>query len=199
MELAVADSDAAAADAMLTDAGYDADRPLIMLNPGAGYGPSKLYPADRFAVVADALAGERGAQIVINAGPGERDVAEAVASAMTQPPLLNLARMANSLGWVKALCARCDVMITNDTGARHIAAALGADVVTIFGATGPERTVINYSRERIVRVDVPCGPCQKKDCPLPAGPEFHKCMTRIAPEVVVAAAEELLDSEKAVE
>jgi len=103
----------------------------------------------------------------------------------------------NSIGLLKALVDRADLLITNDTGARHVAAALGSAVVTIFGATDPNRTTLDYDRERIVRADVPCGPCQKKRCPLPAGPERHQCMLKIPPETVVAAAEELLDAEGA--
>jgi len=199
MELAVADADADAARTMLIDAGCDAMRPLVMLNPGASFGPSKLYPADRFAAVADALVERRGVQVVINAGPGEQAVAEAVEASMTSAPLLNLARASNSLGLVKALAAKVDVVITNDTGARHIAAAQGAGVVTIFGSTDPDRTTIDYPLDRIIRTDVPCGPCQKKRCGLPAGPEHHQCMTNITPQTVVEAAEALLDAERVLE
>ena len=199
MELGVAEADADAARTMLLEAGCEAVRPLVMLNPGAGFGPSKLYPADRFAAVADALVKRRGVQVVINAGPGEQAVAEAVAAAMTSEPLLNLARVRNSLGLVKALAAKSDVVITNDTGARHIAAALGAGVVTIFGSTDPDRTIIDCPLERIIRTDVPCGPCQKKRCGLPPEAEHHQCMANIAPETVARAAEELLDAERTIE
>lgn len=193
MELAVGDADVAAAAKLLADAGADAARPLVVLNPGGAYGSSKLYPADRFAAAADALIRRRGAQIVINAAPNERPVAEAVVSAMRHTPLVNLARHDNTLGLLKAVVRRCDLMITNDTGARHVAAALGAPVVTIFGSTDPEWTTIYYERERIVRVDVPCGPCRQRQCPLPPGPQHHQCMLGVSPERVLAAAEELLE------
>jgi len=190
----VAGSDAATAEDLLAGAGRDPSRPLVLVSPGASFGRSKLYPAGRFAAAADALIRQRGAQIVINAGPGEALIARAVEDAMTQPVLVNLARIGNTLGLLKALVARADVVITNDTGPRHFAAALGAGVVTIFGATDPGRTTIDYERERIVRVDVPCSPCQKKRCPLPPGPEHHQCMLKIPPEVVASAAGELLDA-----
>ena len=70
---------------------------------------------------------------------------------------------------------------------------MGIGVVTIFGSSDPAWSRIDYPRERIVRVEVPCGPCQRKKCPLPAGPEYHQCMTAVAPEMVLEAAEELLD------
>ena len=192
MMLAVTPDGESAAQRMLTAAGWDPTRPLIMLNPGGAFGPSKLWPAQRYAALADELIGRHGAQIVINAAPGERPIARQVASAMTAVPLVNLADHDNSLAILKSLMARCRLVITNDTGARHIAAAMGADVVTIFGSTDPGWTTINCQRERIVRVDVPCGPCQKKQCPLPPGPQFHQCMTAIDVGMVLAAAGELL-------
>ena len=215
MELPVSPDDQAAADAMLRDAGRDVGRdagilpacdegvppathPLVLLNPGASFGPSKLWPAERFAAVADELIQRRGADIIINAAPVEKSVALAVASAMRHPPLINLAERENSIGLVKALLRRCDLAITNDTGARHLAVALGAAVVTIFGSTDPARTELLYDRERIIRADVPCSPCQKKQCPLPVGAAFHQCMTAISPHTVLDAAEELLDAPAAI-
>ncbi len=195
MELHVADADDRSAGRLLDEAGRDVSRAMVVLNPGASFGPSKRYPPERFAAAADALAAGRGAEIVISAAPGERAIAEAVEGHMRQPVLLNLARLAHTIGLLKAFVRRADLLITNDTGPRHFAAALGTPVVTIFGATDPARTVIDYARERIVRVDVPCGPCQKKRCGLPPGPEHHQCMTRLPPEMVASAAEELLEAE----
>ena len=103
---------------------------------------------------------------------------------MAERALLNLARAENTIGRLKALVARAELLVTNDTGPRHVAAALGTGVVTVFGSTDPDRTTIDYDRERIVRVEVPCGPCQKKHCPLPPGPDRHQCMLGIAPETV---------------
>src|SRR4029079_9890799 len=91
-----------------------------------------------------------------------------------------------SLGALKEIVRRCDLMVTNDTGPRHIAAAFDVPVVTIFGPTHPEWTEINFPRERKVAVKVFCGPCQKKTCPLD-----HRCMTLATPEMVCDAATEL--------
>jgi len=167
--------------------------PLVMLNPGASFGPSKLWPAERFAAVADGLVAARGARIIINAAPSEHAVAQAVADAMTHPPLVNFVGKQNSLGLLKALLGRCELLVTNDTGARHIAAARGCGLVTVFGSTDPTWARIDYPRERIVRRPVPCGPCQQKTCSQPAGPDFHRCMTSIAPETVLAECLAVLD------
>lgn len=192
MELAVGDDDRRRADELLADADAGEGRPVVVLSPGASFGSSKRYPPERFAAVADELAGRRRARIVISVAPGERAVGEQVAGAMQSDPPISLGGLDSTLGLVKAMIARAALVITNDTGPRHIAAALGAGVVTIFGSTDPSRTTIYYDRERIVSAQVPCAPCQRKQCPLPPGPEHHQCMRRISPEMVVAAAEALL-------
>ncbi|MDY7010756.1 MAG: lipopolysaccharide heptosyltransferase II [Planctomycetota bacterium] len=199
MELAVADADATSAEELLNESGADRTKPIVLLNPGASYGTSKIYPSARFAAVADGLIEGCGAQIVINAGPDEKPIAEAVEGAMKHQPLLNLARVVNSLGLLKAMVRISNLMITNDTGPRHFAAALGVPVVTVFGSTDPAWTDIYYDRERIVRVNVPCGPCQKKECPLPTGPNRHQCMLEIPPESILGKAEELLNQERCAE
>jgi len=222
MELPLRPADLAAAEQLLGGAGYsksqpscstaapgcgalsetlnkktaegDCATPLVMLNPGASFGTSKLWPADRYAALADMLAEQRGARIIINASPSqaERDLAGRVEQAMTHKPLLNFARLDNNLGLLKGLLSLCDLLVTNDTGARHIAAAMGTAVVTVFGSTDPRWAQIDYPAERIVRVEVPCSPCQQKFCPLPPGPQHHRCMKAISPESVATAATELL-------
>ncbi len=193
MSLPVTNVGEAAAEALLQSAGVDRSGPVVMLNPGASFGASKLWPAESYAALADALIERRGAQVIINAAPAERVVAGQVAHAMAGKAAINLTECDNTITLLKSLMRRCLLLITNDTGARHIAAAMGIGVVTIFGSSDPAWSRIDYPRERIVRVEVPCGPCQRKKCPLPAGPEYHQCMTAVAPEMVLEAAEELLD------
>jgi heptosyltransferase-2 len=118
--------------------------------------------------------------------------AAAVAADMKARTLLNFADRSDTVSLLKAMVRRCSLVITNDTGARHVAAALGAPVVTLFGSTDPRRAEINYPKERIIRLDVPCSPCQQKMCPQPAGPLYHQCMEGITPEMVFSAAAELL-------
>ena len=192
MQLAVGPDDARVADEMLREAGVDDARPIVMLNPGASFGVSKMWDPERYAAVGDALTARRGAQIIINAAPAERRIAAMVARVMKAQPLLNFAERGNTLSMLKALVQRSALLITNDTGARHIAAALGVDVVTLFGSTDPRWSEIDYRRERIIRMDVPCSPCQQKFCTQPAGPLYQQCTTAITPEMVLRAAEELL-------
>ena len=193
MELPLDPETEAAAEAMLADAGVDKSSPLVMLNPGGAFGVSKMWDADRYAAVADELIDSRSAQIIINAAPMEKKVAAEVAFNMKNKPLINFADSDNTIGLLKSLLARCDLLITNDTGARHIAVAMGTSVVTVFGSTDPAWTVLHYDRERTIVVETPCGPCQKKMCLQPPGPNYHQCMEAITPQMVLDAANELLD------
>ena len=194
MELPLRDEDARAADELLARAGQDTDRPTVMLNPGAAFGISKMWPAERYARLADRLTADRDAQIIINAAPSEKSVAAAVAEGMSRPPLVSFHERDNTVGLLKGLIRRCDLLVTNDTGARHFGAAFGIGVVTLFGSTDPVWAQIDYPRERIIRVEVPCAPCQQKTCPKPPGDEFHQCMRAITVDSVAEACSELLDA-----
>lgn len=193
MRLAATEADRQAADAILAQAGMDGQHPIVMLNPGASFGVSKIWHPTRFAALADMLVDRRGAAVIINAAPSEREVARQVAAAMRCGPAVNMAEFDNSIGLLKGLLCRCNLLITNDTGARHVAAALGVPVVTVFGSTDPRWSAIDYELERIVRLDVPCSPCQEPICHQPPGPAYHRCMEAITPEMVLPRAEELLD------
>ena len=193
MHLPVTDADERAADELFEQAGIDSSRPVVMLNPGASGGTSKIWGPDRFAQTADILIETRGAQIIINAAPREKDIAADVGRRMTGRPTVNFADRHNTLGLLKSILSRTDLLVTNDTGARHIAVAVGSAVVTVFGSTDPLWARINCSRERIVSVDVDCGPCGQKLCTQIPGPMYHHCMHNVTAEMVVEAAEQLLD------
>jgi heptosyltransferase-2 len=160
--------------------------PLIMLNPGAQFGAAKCWPVEYFATLADRLVDELGATILISGAPRERKIVEGISRSMRHAPV-DLLSKGSTLGTLKEIVRRCDLMITNDTGPRHIAAAFDVPVVTLFGPTHPEWTEINFAKERKLAVKVFCGPCQKKTCPLD-----HRCMTRLTPPMVYDAAIELL-------
>ncbi len=166
--------------------------PLVVVNPGASFGPSKLWLPERFADVADRLVETRGARIVITCGPGEEEIARAVHAAMRSEAHV-YAEPRCSLAELKALIRRCDLLLNNDTGPRHFAKAFGRPVVTVFGSTYPEWTDTDYARERKIRVEVDCGPCHEKVCPH----AHHKCMSGVTSDMVYKAACELLDGRRA--
>ena len=195
LKLFVTDADRRAAGSVLERAALDpmierpaatGRPPLIILNPGAQYGAAKCWLPEHFASVGDRFVEELGATVLISASPKERRIVEAIHHRMKHPPV-DLSQHGLTLGALKEIVRRCDLMVTNDTGPRHIAAAMDVPVVTVFGPTFPEWTEIYYAKERQIAVSVFCGPCQKKTCPLD-----HRCMTRVTPAMVFDAAVELL-------
>lgn len=171
----------------LAAAGVGPSARLVVLCPGANFGASKCWDPQRFAAVADRLVREQGATVVIPPGPGEEPLAQAIVDSMQEPATL-LIDPCLSLGELKSLIARSQLLLGNDTGPRHFGRAFEVPRVTVFGPTEQRWTDTSHSRETIVRVDVPCGPCHKKVCPL----EEQICMTRVTVDRVYAACLEQL-------
>jgi len=170
----------------LVQCGVGPDDGLLAVAPGASFGESKLWPAEHFARACDEIARRRGLCPVLAPAPGELAIARDVASRMEEravalldPPL--------DLAALKALIARSQLLLSNDTGPRQIAVALGCPVVVVMGPTDPRHTARHLDLQRVLREDVACAPCHLEICPTD-----HRCMTRLSPERAVAAAEELL-------
>jgi heptosyltransferase-2 len=195
MQLFITDTDRREAAGVFATSGLDlnlnrpaggGNPPLILLNPGAQYGAAKLWKAEYFAAIGDRFIQELGATVLLSSAPRERAIVDSIRRQMKHAAIdLSMAGM--TLGSMKEIVRRCDLMVTNDTGPRHIAAALDVPVVTVFGPTHPEWTEIYYAKERQVSVKVFCGPCQKKICPLD-----HRCMTQVTPAMVWDAAMQIL-------
>jgi heptosyltransferase-2 len=158
---------------------------FVGLNPGAAYGSSKRWEPARFAEVADRLAASHGVRIVVFGGAGDRETAREIAEAMKQPPVLLAGSL--SLRESMALLSRCRLLITNDSGPMHIAAAFGVPLVAVFGPTDPQVTSPVGEGHRTVRVGVECAPCRYRTCPID-----HRCMVRLTPDSVYEAAAGLL-------
>ncbi len=167
-----------------------ADSPLVILVPGGSFGPSKFWPAAKFAQIADRLVDEYGAAVAVSVSPAP--VEQAVAAAIceqTRHPLISLAEHPLSLGELKALFAEADLVITNDTGPRHIAAALRRRIVSLFGPNDARWTQTGYPDEIQLIGRADCAPCEKPHCTN----ERHACMESITVEMVWTAAQKLLD------
>lgn len=146
------------------------------LNAGAEYGPAKRWPAERFALVARTIAAWPGWGIAIFGGSGdvvlageiEHGVRQVAGNWPTKPALVNLAGRTT----LRELCATlgaCRVLVTNDTGPMHLAAALGTPVVALFGSTSPGLSgpgLPGEERHRLLRVGAPCSPCFLRECPI---------------------------------
>jgi heptosyltransferase-2 len=173
-------------DPQLNRPGAAGEPPLVLLNVGAQYGAAKCWRPEYFAELADKLIDDPHATVLLSGTSREKIIIESIKRCMRHAAL-DLSNKGITLGSLKEVVRRCDLMVTNDTGPRHIAAAFDVPVVTIFGPTYPQWTEIYFEKERKVSVKVFCGPCQKKVCPLD-----HRCMTRVTPAMVFEASMQLL-------
>lgn len=169
----------------------DPDRPWIGLHPGAAFGPSKIWPLDRLAEVARELRDVDGCDLIITCGPGEEELARDLESRITGP-VVNLADDLWPLDELKVLVEKMALLITGDTGPRHIAAGMQTPQVVLMGPTSPDYTAAFLQTTTVIRKDVECSPCQKKVCPL----GHHQCMTAIDPAEVLAAVRSWLDAKE---
>jgi len=185
-EIFASDQDAARADEVLSSLGVGPDDALAVLIPGASYGPSKLWGAEKFAVVADRLAERHGFKVLAHVGPGEEAIGREVAARSEKGVLLAPPNTID-LKVLKAVVKRSALVIANDTGPRHYAVAFRIPNVVILGPTSRRYIDVYLEHTELLQAEVDCGPCQLKVCP-----RDHKCMELITPEHVIAAAERLL-------
>jgi heptosyltransferase-2 len=164
---------------------------LIVIVPGGAFGPSKCWPSINFARTADWLITNYDATVIVSVAsdPLEHEIAKQICDASNHT-LINLAERALSLGQLKALFSNADLVISNDTGPRHIATAFGRKVISLFGPNDPAWTETGYVNEIQLIGDVPCAPCGKPRCKM----SEHLCMQAITVEMVCNAAERLLKS-----
>jgi heptosyltransferase-2 len=157
--------------------------PVIGVSPGAAYGSAKRWLPERFAQAATTVAGEIGASIAVFGSGAEREMCEEVARLAGGRSFAG----ATSLRAFIDMTAACRLFLTNDSGAMHIASALGIPSVTVFGPTDETATGPTGLQARIVREPVECAPCLKRECPID-----HRCMTRVTVDRVVEEARELV-------
>jgi heptosyltransferase-2 len=145
------------ADGIQTDA-------LVVLCPGAEYGPSKRWPAAYFAVLAQSILKARPtASVVLLGSPSDRAIGDAIVSS--------------------TIISLCSKVVSNDSGLMHIAAALQVPQVAIFGSSDPSHTPPNSVKATIISLHLPCSPCHQRECPL----GHLNCLNQISPERVFAA------------
>ena len=159
-------------------------RPLVVVHPGAS-AASRRYPPEQFARALDLLVAETGCEAVFTGEAAEQELVERVRGAMREASR----NLAGELGLAElgALIGEADLLVSNNTGPAHIAAALGTPVVDLYALTNPQHTPWQVAA-RVLNHDVPCRNCYKSVCP--AG--HHDCLRKVAPESVAAAARELL-------
>lgn len=169
----------------LEAAGIGPDEKLFTIIAGAAFGAAKTWPPESYGKAADMLRERHGWRAVLAPGPGEERIGHEVAAhsklgvaLLLDPPL--------QIGQLAALLARSEVALSNDTGPRSMAVALGLPVVVPIGPTEDGHTRHHLERQRVLIEDVDCRPCRLRVCPID-----HRCMTRISPERFVAAVDDL--------
>jgi len=175
-----------AAERHLAQMGIAGRRPLVGMAPGAAYGPAKRWFPERFAAVADRLAGLYGCPVLLFGSAGDRASTQAVRAA-AKTALVDIAGR-TPLGDAIALIACCDLFVTNDSGLMHVAGALGVPTVAVFGSTNPKTTYPLGERTVLIRKPVDCSPCLKPECPT----DF-RCMDRVTVEEVLDHSTRLLE------
>ena len=189
---APADARRAAAD-LLASAGWDGQSPLVALAPGAAYGGAKRWPAASFAALAAALASDGVMSVLVGgsadagAGAGVMETGISLREAQGK----NVAVPINLIGrtdlpTLAGVLARCRALVSNDSGAMHVGAALGVPLVAIFGPTNERETrPVGRLDPVVLSHDVWCRPCMLRECPL-----THRCMRGVRVETVLAAVRE---------
>jgi heptosyltransferase-2 len=179
------------ARALLAERGIGDASPLVVFAPGAAYGQAKQWPPDRVAQVIARVAQQTDAAIALVGASHDRDAARAIESWLRGQAPATGARVVDlvgrtSLGALVGVAARASVFVSNDSGAMHVAAALGRPVVALFGPTD-ERATRPLGDHDVLTAQVFCRPCMLRDCPID-----HRCMKRITVDQVYAAIERRL-------
>jgi len=186
---------AVSAAAMILHEGVN--RPLVGIHVNGGRAIKQWEPA-RFAEVAARVADAGGGTIVATGSPADRPLIAALQAALSPRIVIDASR-ADDLLVAAAILSRLDVFITGDTGPMHLASAVGTPVVAVFGPSDPGRYATRGSSDRVVRIDLPCSPCNRIRRP-PARCVGHTpdCLAGISSESVIEAALSVLDKTTAV-
>ncbi len=171
----------------LLSAGVRTDGLRVAIGAGASYGSAKCWPPDRFAELANRLQAKEKADVILFGTRAEEAVSSAIAAGMQRAPIDLTGKTV--IDDLPALLSQCHLFIGNDSGAMHVAAAVGLPVVAVFGPTDPFGTAPVTPRCSIVQEKPYCSPCFLRRCPTD-----HRCMTRVTPDAIEAAARHWISS-----
>jgi heptosyltransferase-2 len=175
------------AEGLLDGLGIESNSPLIGVVPGATYGPAKRWPPDRFRQIIKVVAADKWTVLILG-GPDDADTVKAIFPDGEQPENVHNLVGRTTIRQTAALMQRLDVVLCNDTGPMHLAAAVGTAVVGLFGSTNPVWTGPLGPRQFAIRGSVPCSPCYLRDCPYDL-----ECFKMIDPEMVLVALRNSID------
>jgi heptosyltransferase-2 len=190
----VPDAARAEGDRLLADAGWDGNTPLVALAPGAAYGGAKRWAPESFAELAAALAADGVACVMIGSAADASTAAdvgrafsafarrESERASAGQAGIMNLVGR-TTLSALAGVLTRCRALVTNDSGAMHLAAAAGVAVTAVFGPTDERATRPMGDAHTVIAHPVWCRPCMLRECPID-----HRCMRGVHVATVLDAA-----------
>jgi heptosyltransferase-2 len=159
--------------------GLSQQRPIAIFCPGAEFGPAKRWPIEHFATLGNRLLAE-GNAIWILGSPNDAPIGNALERALGGAPLVSDLSGRTDLGTAIDLMSAATLVVSNDSGLMHAAAAVRAPLVALFGSSSPAYTPPLAETARIARIEISCSPCFKRNCPL----GHFRCMRDLSPELV---------------
>ncbi len=183
MELAITEQESHWADSVFDYCSLDRSRQTVVINSGSATDVSRLWPSESVRELVQMLISRTECQVILHCGPAERQTANAVAASIGSPRVASMGAeqlIAHSkarpdcmdalpIGLSKAILARADLVISTDSGPRHIAVALDRKVISLFGPTHPLGTQTFNIAETTLISHLRCAPCYAKQCPLKHG------------------------------
>lgn len=165
------------------------DRPAIGLCPGAEFGPAKRWPERHYAEIALRLI-EKGQQIWLFGSAKDREVTEAIRNTLPAELQAHCHNLAGETTLIEAvdLLAACHTVVSNDSGLMHVSAAVGCNIVAIYGSSSPKYTPPLADSVKMVHTDIECRPCFKRECPL----QHLDCLNKLPPSTVLQAVEKFI-------
>jgi len=189
LELTMTAADQQSADMVFKNLGLRRDGRLILLNCSGAYGAAKLWPVEYFAQLARRIVTECDHDVLVMCGPKERTIANEIIKLSGSPGAFSMAHQPLDLGTAKACIRRGRLMVSTDSGPRHVAAALGKPVITLYGPMLPIWSKNPTQRAIDLVLDLDCIGCHKRVCPL----GHHRCMRELTVEKVFAAVLKMLE------
>jgi heptosyltransferase-2 len=192
LELATVEPEEHSAEAVWRDLGLRDDGRVVTLNSGSSNGEARSWPAEHFGELARRIVKDLDHDVLVMCGPQERQAAQDIVRCAGHDRVFSMAEQPLDLGTAKACIRRGRLMVSTDSGPRHVAAAFGKPVITLRGPTLPIWSE-NPTVEAVdLRLDLDCIGCNKRVCPL----GHHKCMRELSVDTVYAEVAKLVEGEK---